>query len=163
MGVQQWGILAINPVQHLLDNWLQGLGQDYPILPWVMAHPLLAIIGILVSLALLQLLLGSISNIIKHLFVSLIKSPYSLLRWLLGKTTIPFRFSPFSASNHPDAGKTQDRIVVTLNRLETCKREQDQLLQELKKLISEREHQKAAIPNPNPSPLAKTDLTKTSL
>lgn len=154
MDIQQGPILAVNPIQHLLESGLRGLGQNYPLVSWVMAHPLLAAIGILVSLALLQIILGSMSNLIKHLFISLIKSPYSLLKWLLGKRLV-------STTNRSSSAKTQDRIMATLHRLEACKREQDQLLQELKKLIAEGNApanvaRPAATSLPTAAPVSKT-------
>lgn len=125
--------LAINPVQTALERWFQGLADRYPALSWMVAHPVLAVICLLVLLAIIQILLGWISGGIKHLLFSIIKSPYSLVKWLLGKTTAPFSGSAKTPLSN--RSRTQDQVTAILKRLDHCQREQDQLLLELKSLL----------------------------
>lgn len=135
MGLGHDHILAINPVQTALERWFQSLADSYPALSWMVAHPIFAVISLLVVLALMQILLGWISGGIKHLLLSILKSPYSLVRWLLGKTAVPFGTSSKTKLGRATKGKTQDQITSILKRLDHCQREQDKLLLELKTLL----------------------------
>lgn len=129
-----WSLsLAINPVQTALERWFQSLADSYPALSWMVGHPLLAVISLLVLLAIIQILLGWISGGIKHLLFSIVKSPYSFVKWLLGKTTAPF--SGGTKTPLSSKGRTQDQVTAILKRLDHCQREQDQLLLELKSLL----------------------------
>lgn len=137
--------LAINPVQTALERWFQSIAESYPALSWMVAHPILAVISLLVVLAIVQILLGWLSGGIKHLLFSIVKSPYYLVKWLLAKTTAPLGSTKnkFSRSTQ---GKTQDQVTSILKRLDHHQREQDKLLQELKSLLplSLPEHQSSS-------------------
>lgn len=122
---------AINPLQTTLVRWFQSLADSYPALSWMVAHPLLAVISLLVVLAIIQILLGWISSGIKHLLFTIVKSPYSFVRWLLGKTT-----APLSNPKRHKVSKyqTSAQVSALLKRLDQHHREQGKLIQELKTL-----------------------------
>lgn len=124
---------AINPVQTALDRWFQSLSTSYPALSWMVGHPILAVISLLVLLAIIQILLGWISSGIKHLLFTIFKSPYSLVRWLLGKTAAPL--SPSKPNKWPK-GKSSEQVSTLLKRLDHHHREQEKLISELKTLTA---------------------------
>ncbi|WP_299409000.1 hypothetical protein [Acaryochloris sp. IP29b_bin.148] len=126
--------LAINPMQTILERWLQSLADSYPALSWMVAHPLLAVLSLLVVLAIVQILLGWLSSGIKHLLFSIVKSPYSLVRWLLEKGTAPLN-GPKTKFGRSPKDKTQDQVISILKRLNHHQQEQDKLLKELKSLL----------------------------
>lgn len=121
MGFQPMSF-AINPVQTALDRWFQSLSTSYPALSWMVGHPILAVISLLVLLAIIQILLGWISSGIKHLLFTIFKSPYSLVRWLLGKTAAPL--SPAKPNKWPK-GKSSEHVSTLLKRLDHHHREQE--------------------------------------
>lgn len=132
MGFQHMSF-AINPVQTALDRWFQSLSASYPALSWMVGHPILAVISLLILLAIIQILLGWISSGIQHLLFTIFKSPYSLVRWLLGKTAAPL--NP-SKSNKWSKGKSTEQVSTLLKRLDHHHREQEKLISELTTLIA---------------------------
>ena len=133
MGFQHLSF-AINPVQTALERWFQSLSASYPALSWMVGHPLLAVISLLVLLAIVQILLGWISSGIKHLLFTIFKSPYSLVRWLLGKTASPLN-PPQNRLNKWSKGKTTEQVSTLLKRLDHHHREQEKLILELTTLL----------------------------
>lgn len=128
--------VATNPVQTVLARWFQSLADSYPALSWMVSHPILAVISLLVVLAIVQILLGWISSGIKHLLFSIVKSPYSLVRWLLGKTTAPL--SP-PKRNKLSKHKTSEQVSILLKRLDHHHQEQEKLIIELKTLLTHKD------------------------
>ncbi|NJN39435.1 MAG: hypothetical protein HC790_13225 [Acaryochloridaceae cyanobacterium CSU_3_4] len=155
MDLWQFSTLAINPLQSTLVRWFHSLGDSYPILSWLIAHPVAAVISLLVFLAVIQLLLGWISSGIKHLLVSIVKSPYSLVRWFLGKTTAPLGSAKIQKFSRSGKGKEPDQITAILKRLDHHQHEQDKLLKELKSLLP------LSLPEDQPSPTPAHDLKTT--
>lgn len=134
MGFQHF-TFAINPVQTALDRWFQSLSASYPALSWMVGHPILAVISLLILLAIIQILLGWISSGIKHLLFTIFKSPYSLVRWLLGKTAAPLT-PPKTKSNKWSKSKSTEHVSTLLKRLNHHHREQEKLILELTTLIA---------------------------
>lgn len=156
--------LAINPVQTALERWFQNLADSYPALTWMVAHPVLAVISLLVILAIVQILLGWISGGIKHLLLTIIKSPYSIVRWLLTKTTAPLSNSSKNKLNRSTQIKTQDQVTSILKRLDSHQREQEKLLTELRSLLplSLLEHQSTSESVNQLDPLSNASTTPTA-
>jgi len=153
---------AINPLQTTLVRWFQSLADSYPALSWMVAHPILAVISLLLVLAIIQILLGWISSGIKHLLFTIVKSPYSFVRWLLGKTT-----APLSNPKRHKMSKHQPSAQVSalLKRLDQNHREQGKLIQELKTLTHKSEAltteavSEAAEPDPSESQTTSSNIS----
>lgn len=154
MGLWHWSF-AINPVQTVLERWFQSLAESYPALSWMVAHPLLALISLLVLLAMIQILLGWISSGIKHLLFSIVKSPYFLVKWLLEKTTVPLGNSKTNF-NKLSKNKIPEQVSTLLRRLDHHHREQEKLILELKTLLA---HQ---VPELQPTEGSSNDLKSQS-
>jgi hypothetical protein len=152
MDFWQFNTLAINPIQSMLAKWFHNLENSYPVLSWLVAHPVIAVISLLVVLAVIQILLGWISSGIKHLLVSIVKSPYSLVRWLLGKTTAPLSSAKIQQFSRSGKGKESDQITALLKRLDHHQQEQDKLIKELKSLLP------LSLPEDQPFPSPAHDL-----
>lgn len=153
--------LAINPVQTFLERWFQNLADHYPTLSWMVAHPIVAVISLLVVLAIVQILLGWISGGIKHLLFSIAKSPYSLVRWLLGKTTAPLsntttKFQKASKSKIPD------QVTTIIKRLNHHQQEQERLLQELNTLLIHKFPEQLPVTEAADSQKTSSDSTTTN-
>ncbi|WP_299484881.1 hypothetical protein [Acaryochloris sp. IP29b_bin.137] len=146
--------LAINPLQTALDRWLQSLADSYPALSWMVAHPVWAIISLLVVLAIVQILLGWISSGIRHLLFSIVKSPYSLVKWLLGQTTAPL--SP-PKRNKLSFHKPSERVSTLLRRLDHLHQEQETLILELKTILSHKDAELHAPEASSPSSISESE------
>lgn len=157
-----WHIrFAINPVQTALERWFQSLADSYPALSWMVAHPVLAVVSLLVVLAMIQILLGWISSGIKHLLFSIVKSPYSLVRWLLGKTAAPLGSST-TKFHKVSQNKTSGQVSTLLKRLDHHHREQEKLIQELKTLLAHKVPEHSVLLG-DPSDAVQADNTSSDI
>jgi hypothetical protein len=150
--------IAENLLQPALDHWFNQGTEPYLNITWWVSHPLVMLVAVVVLLVLAQGVLGLVSNVIKQLLLLIVKSPYLLLQWLLAKSSISLNLpTPKSLSLKRNAG-TEDknlhaRLLTVLNQLEMTKQEQDQVLKELKIILTESQRQTARSSSPAPQPL----------
>lgn len=133
-------------VNGLLDSLLapvQDWLSQYPVFLWLATHPLWLLIAILLVLFLLSGLLRVIAGLTEKLWLVLLTFPITLVRWLWrGMSFLISR--PFAAKSvtqssfvNPPALDAPDRLTEVLNRLETLRQEQDELLKEVEVLLAE--------------------------
>lgn len=132
-------------------DWL----NQYPVLYWLTLHPIWLLVTLVTLLFLLSGLLGAIARLTERLWLAILRSPITLIRWIwrgslfllsrlfTAKSTEAPSVSVKSsvvtlgaASLTPGALTSQDRLTEVLNRLEALRQEQDELLREVKLLLS---------------------------
>jgi hypothetical protein len=157
-----------------MDNELIHLPTT---LLWLLTHPYRAILLLLLSLGLLQLLTDSLKKLLKTLLTQLLHLPLYLIRILISNppsaehnqnTKAERSRSPVTAhsqapvtahsqapvtahSQAPVAERSRSHLPEILTRLETLHQEQIQLLTELKHTLAQ-SHQPALVPQTPPTP-----------
>lgn len=128
----------IAPVQ----DWL----NQYPLLLWLTTHPWWLLATVLLILFLLSGLLRAIAGLTEKLWLALLGLPVTLVRWIWQSTFFllsrPFASKPAIAQSNlvnPPIFNSQDRLAEVLDRLESLRQEQDELLKEVKTLLSTRD------------------------
>lgn len=127
----------IAPVQ----DWL----NQYPWLLWLTTHPWWLLVTVLLILFLLSGLLRAIAGLTEKLWLALLSLPVMLVRWIWQGTIFllsrPFASKPAMMQSgliNPPNVHLQDRLTEVLDRLESLRQEQDELLKEVKVLLSTR-------------------------
>jgi hypothetical protein len=112
------------------------------------AHPVLAVIVLLLSIGLIQLAADLVKRTIQASLKFVLTLPLTLSQYLWKRLT-----------TDPDSKQT--KIKQLLDRLETLRQEQDQVIAELKPLLSTATS--ADSPNSNPKPPALPQASASSL
>lgn len=139
--------MATHLWQPLLTRSLGEGAEPYLNITWWLSHPLVMVVTVLVLLVTAQGILGLVSKVIKQLLLLIVKSPYLLLQWLLAKSSQSLNL-PTMALKEPKldrkSGKEEklhERLLISLNQLETAQKEQDRVLKELKNMLAENQTQ----------------------
>lgn len=150
-----------NAVAAMVRDWL----NDHPMLEWCVAHPIWAIALLLLFIFSAWGLLGAIAQLVKTLWLELLRAPLRLSRWLGVRLLNLFRHpidetsqtsdaqtlqlqetqssrqSPRSTLNDPNLANRQNqndqpaRLREVVARLEQLQAEQAQLLQEVRAIL----------------------------
>ncbi|EKQ70641.1 hypothetical protein OsccyDRAFT_0942 [Leptolyngbyaceae cyanobacterium JSC-12] len=122
-----------NAVSMSLQNWLNA----HPLIHWVVDHPLWTVGLVVVTIFLFWGLLRAIARFIEQLWLIILRSPLLLFRWVLGISTRTYqRLAEPKDLLVPAPIDSQARLTEILTRLEVLRQEQDQLLQEVKTLLT---------------------------
>ena len=137
-GVTEISDAAVEKLQEAIvlaaQNWL----KSHPILAWLLTHPLASLVIILVTILLFWGLLKSIVKMTEQVWLTLFKSPLKLGKCLLVSISKLFnKTSLASAVYYRQSGSKlkQERLAYILNRLEEIKKEEAEILKEMKTLI----------------------------
>jgi hypothetical protein len=117
---------VLAPVTESISDWL----DTHSPWAWLFTHPIALVICALIALFLLSGLLSAIAQLTQRLWIGLLRSPLSLTRWIFGKGS--------QLVKRPFAEPQPDRLMVVLDRLESLKREEDELLQEVRSLLAKK-------------------------
>jgi hypothetical protein len=146
-----------NAIAEMVRDWL----SDHPVLEWCANHPIWAIALLLLLIFSAWGLLGAIAQLVKTLWIALLRTPLRLGRWIgvgllnlfrrpRDKTsqtsdTQPLRLqevqSPRSTLNDPKSASQQNhsdqpaRLSELVAHLEQLQAEQTQLLQEVRAIL----------------------------
>ncbi|MBL1176323.1 hypothetical protein [Pantanalinema sp. GBBB05] len=143
------------------QDWLDA----HPTIAWLVQNPLWAIVCLLLAIFLLWKLLAAVAQLAEKILLAILLFPLKLGQWLLAKmthffkTTVVARFLP-SKSPEPEppptanltvamlkptdpvpalkpaiAQDSNQRLTDIVSRLEALRREQDELLQEVKTIL----------------------------
>lgn len=151
--------LALN--WYFVQDWLDA----HPTIAWLVQNPLWAIVCLLLAIFLLWKLLAAIAQLTEKILLAILLFPLKVGQWLLAKithwfkTTIVARFLPSQSSDlEPSpvinqtvamlkptdpvpalkpavASDPNQRLTDIVSRLEALRREQDELLQEVKTIL----------------------------
>jgi hypothetical protein len=125
----------LEPIQESLNNSAQNWLLGHPFLNWLVEHPFASLLLLLLLWFLLGGLLRAISNLSERIWLGLLQSPLNLSRVILAK------FRPDHLLNlglfYPAFSTTekQKRLSYIVKRLEELKQEQDELWQEMTKIL----------------------------
>lgn len=119
---------------------------------WAIAHPLWAVITILLTITLIQIIADLIKRFVKAALTFTLKLPLTLSQWIWQRATAP------SAPN------TTDQIQQLISQLESLRTEQDHIMAQLKSLLSDSANKQQAIEQPTEQPgqPAATEARKSS-
>jgi hypothetical protein len=146
-----------NAIATMVQDWL----NEHPVLEWCVAHPIWAIALLFLLIFSAWGLLGAIAQLVKTLWIELLRAPLKLGRWLGVRLLNLFRHSIDETSQTSDAQTLQlqdiQSLRSTLNdpnsddrqnqndqparlrevvaRLEQLQAEQAQLLQEVRAIL----------------------------
>mgnify|MGYP004468667287 CR=1 FL=1 len=141
MGFDRFIVNPLNQFwQSLLNPIRAWLGQ-YPWLQWLVTHPLWLGITLLLLIFLVSGLIGAIGQLTQRIWIALLRSPFQLLQWLfvgvfrLTRTLLGWKAEPAKLP----AENSQTRLQELLDRLDALRQEQDELLQEVKTILAEKE------------------------
>lgn len=107
--------------------------ETHPIFAWGIDHPLLTLGLLVVVLLLLSGLLQAIARFTEQIWIWLLRSPVLLIQWLFAVGRSWVRRKPPAL---PAATPQQERLTLILQKLETMRQEQDELLQEVRALLA---------------------------
>lgn len=137
----QWGFGqgAVNSFWESLTAPVQDWLSQHPLLLWLAAHPLWLLGTVLLLLFLLSGLLRAVASLTEKLWLGLLRLPILLMQWAWRGSLFLLR-RPAAKSGL--LGSTEltnpssDRLTEVLERLETLRQEQDELMQEVKLLLA---------------------------
>ncbi|MBE9179268.1 hypothetical protein IQ268_11910 [Oculatella sp. LEGE 06141] len=115
-----------------IQTWLEG----HPMLAWFITHPLIALFLMLVLIWLGWGLLGAIAHLSERIWLMTLQAPLKVGRWMLHRVA-----ALFQRGDRPQAlpkispNQAQEKLATLLDRLEAVKREQDELLKEVRALV----------------------------
>jgi hypothetical protein len=115
-----------------IQAWL----MEHPLVAWFVLHPLwgLAVLG--VAILLLAGLWSAIARLTEGFWLTLVKFPFQVVTWLFATTTgLLVRRWAKAAPQEANA----DRLGEIIARLESLQTEQEDLLQEMRQLLADRQ------------------------
>ena len=121
-----------NPIQELGEAW----AVIYPLIHWVIEHPIASLVLMLIGLYLLWGVLRGLIYLTERLWIRLLRSPLWLVQTLWNGRQLP---SFLSRSNHEvSQHQACDRLRALIEQLEAAHQQQEQLLtlakEELRKI-----------------------------
>lgn len=129
--MQNAGDFLTQPVQ----TWL----TEHPLLAWAIDRPLLALGGLVLFVLLFSGLLKAIARSAEQIWYSLLQAPLRLGTWLLSLLPRLFRRSAPAKIVAIDSNRQQERLHDLVAKLEAMRREQDELLKEIKTILATKE------------------------
>ena len=130
-GVIQISDAAVEKLQAALISIYQDWLKSHPILAWLLTHPLASLVIFMVTILLLWGLLKSIVKMTEQVWLTIFKSPFKLGEWLV----VNMSNSWVSYYRKSSRNWKQERLAHILNRLEEVKKEEAELLKEIKTLM----------------------------
>lgn len=123
----------LSPIQ----NWL----SQHPQMSWLLANPGWLAVALVVALFLLSGLLRAVASLTETLWLGLLKLPIRLIQWVWRGSLFLLRrpfAKPLTQSSliNQSEQTTPERLTEVLERLESLRREQDELMQEMKSLLA---------------------------
>jgi hypothetical protein len=142
----------------MVQDWL----SDHPLLGWCVTHPIWAIALLLLFIFSAWGLLGAIAQLVKTLWIELLRAPLRLVRWIGVRLLKLFKripkemsqpfdspdtqllqspeiYSPPSTLNQPELAARNNgqsaQLREVIVRLEQLQREQAQLLQDVRAIL----------------------------
>jgi hypothetical protein len=122
-----------------VQDWL----SQHPRISWLLANPGWLLAALIVMLFLLSGLLRVVASLTEKLWLELLKLPIRVVYWLWQGSLLLLRRPAPTQSNLPSSSLIRssdhppDRLTEVLDRLEALRREQDELMQEMKSLLDD--------------------------
>lgn len=126
-----------NRVAISVQDWVTSSTEEWfaqhPLIAWGVDHPLWTLGVILLVIFLCWGFLKAIAQLIERVWLLIFQFPLRLSQWLFRSLFNLYRRKPLAASEAEESG---DRLAVILQQLDRLRQEQDQLLEEVKTLLS---------------------------
>jgi hypothetical protein len=124
---QRWVEIFWKSLSAPFQAWL----EQHPILSWLASHPLWLLAIILLTLFLLSGLLRAVASLTEQFWLLLLRLPILMVQWVWQGSLLLLR--PIRPKAEPSA---PNRLAELLERLETLRQEEEDLMQEIKSLLS---------------------------
>ncbi len=114
--------------QSLANHWI----EQHPRIFWLLQHPVITLVGILISVILCSRLLFAIAYLIDRIWLWIIKAPWLLLKSLLGiknKTA-----EAVGNTINYELAINPEQLTKIVNQLERIEKQQKQILQDVASL-----------------------------
>jgi hypothetical protein len=123
-------------IQSALLQPLQSWLGEHPVVAWLVLHPLwsLALLGL--AILLFAGLWSAVARLTEGFWLALVQLPFRLVTWLFAGTT-GLLLKRWVRSPGGDA--SPDRLTEIVTRLEALQTEQEDLLQEMRQILAERQ------------------------
>ena len=123
---------SANPIQEISEAW----ASVYPLMQWVVDHPLASLFSAFVGVYLFWGLLRGLVQLTENLWVKLLRSPFWLLQqaWQLtgqGRSSLSFLNPNAPVKTTSD----RDRLQTLVHQLEESNRAQQALIDQAKELL----------------------------
>jgi cell shape-determining protein MreC len=122
----------LEPVLKSGQSWM----ATHPVMAWIVSHPLWAIALFFIALLLCWGLLGAIARLVQQACLLILRAPLKLLRWLFNGLFKAFPTSVLKAKESTVLEQREQRLLETLKRLEALQQEQEELMQEVKTILT---------------------------
>ena len=145
-----WPNAISNPFNGSLNSLAAALDQAQALVASAISHPVWAIVLLIVGIGLLQLIADLIKRLLKASLTLVLKLPLLLSQWIWKKATAA-----------PPTNETQ--INQLMARLETLNQEHEQIVTELKALLSQSDVRPKKALSKTSTLLSKTSTLKERL
>jgi hypothetical protein len=121
-GVQDW-------VTNSTEEWF----TQHPLIAWGINHPLWTLGFALIALFLSWGFLKAIAQLVERVWLLIFQSPLKLGQWLFQSLFNFYKQGTLASEQTEQSG---DRLTIILQRLDRLRQEQDELLEEVKTMLS---------------------------
>ena len=109
----------------LANHWI----EQHPRLLWMLQHPVISIVGVLISLILFSRLLAAVAYLIDQAWLWIIKTPWLLLKSLFG---IKHKTSEALGNTiNYEVAINPEQLTTIVKQLERIEKQQKQILQDV--------------------------------
>lgn len=123
---------SANPLQEISEAW----ASVYPLVQWMLDHPLGSLLAAFLGLYLFWGLLRGLIQLTENLWIKLLRSPVWVLQKLWQWTGQSRPLSLLSGASAPSTLETErDRLQALVNQLEEANQTQQDLIQQAKEVL----------------------------
>ncbi len=124
----------IDPIVNPVRDWL----TQHPLWNWLLLHPLWLLGLVVLVLFLFAGLMGAIAHLTETIWLTVLRLPIRLTQWIFWGVVQLFKlpFTPRLNGKKTDPVQSQERLTEILDRLEALRQEQDQLMAEVRSIMT---------------------------
>jgi hypothetical protein len=143
---------ALNSLQHILFDRITDWLQAHPLINWLVIHPRIGVIAVLVAVVLLWGLLGALTQLLQRAWIAVLNAPVRLAWWLILRIGhfLRSQWLVTIAHDNLDGQSPQQRFDAIAQRLDDLRHEQDELLNEMRSLLTVTPARPTHPKSPNP-------------
>ena len=130
------GQSLVNSLWEALSAPFRAWLAQHPLMFWLASHPVWLIAVSLVMLLLLAGLLRAMAGLTEQLWLALLRLPIWLVQWIWRAVFLLLRPVLSKAEPPSSSAPTASRLSELLARLERLRQEEQELMQEIKSLLS---------------------------
>ena len=111
--------------QSIVNPWV----AKHPLVMWLLQHPVISVIGVLLAAVLLLRLFSAIAFLLDKLWIWLLKSPVLLIKFLLRNKTTSVKKT--TVITHQNSTIEPEKISQIIQQLEKIDRQQQQIMKDI--------------------------------